>query len=206
MSERTDQLTEDAITQLLRTRSVDADLGLLDDIVRAVGAAPQDRPWLGLRPIRLTGRTLLIVAAALLLATMGAIGVGSQLLLPDPPESPVLGTWAIEFQGDGSTSTMVIRPTAGHDVEIEAHDTHSTLCSAPSTMTGAGTIESATQVLVPSPEFTCDDGSDWEDPLFEESLRNLTFIHDPATDLLIDSLSRRWERVGGPSQRPEPND
>ena len=56
MSERSEQLTDDAISQLLRTRSVDPELGLLDDIVRAVGATPQDRPWLGLRPMRLAGK------------------------------------------------------------------------------------------------------------------------------------------------------
>ena len=72
MTERPDHLTDDAITQFLRMRSADPELGLLDDIVRTVGSTPQDRPWLGLRPILLPRRTLLIVAMALLLATMGA--------------------------------------------------------------------------------------------------------------------------------------
>ena len=66
-----------------RSRSSDPDLGLLDDIVRVVGATPQDRPWLGLRPILLPRRTLLIIATALLIATMGAIAVGSRFLQPD---------------------------------------------------------------------------------------------------------------------------
>ena len=84
-------------------------LGLLDDIVRAVGATPQDRPWLGLRPIRLTGRTLLI-AAALLLATIGAIAVGSGLLLPKPDLGifePVAGRIVYGFESSGGETTGV---------------------------------------------------------------------------------------------------
>lgn len=84
MSNRPDHLSDDVITQFLRTRSADPDLGLLNDLMRTVEATPQDRPWLGLRPIQLPPRTLLIVAIALLLATMGAIAVGAGLLRPDP--------------------------------------------------------------------------------------------------------------------------
>ena len=92
---------------------------------------------------------------------------------------------------------MVIRPSAGENVEIEVHDTFGTVCQAPSTTTGSGTVESPTELRIPSPEHTCDDGSDWENPPFEEALRNLTFIHDPETDVLVDSLWRDWVRVGG---------
>ncbi len=88
MSERSEQLTDDAISQLLRTRSVDPELGLLDDIVRTVGATPQDRPWLGLRPMQLPGRAILIATVVLLVATIGAIAVGSGLLLPKPDPLP----------------------------------------------------------------------------------------------------------------------
>jgi hypothetical protein len=76
MTERTDHLTDEEITRFLLTRSADAELGLLDDIVRTVGATPQDRPWLGLRPNLRPRRIQLIVPIALLLAD-GAIGVGS---------------------------------------------------------------------------------------------------------------------------------
>jgi hypothetical protein len=88
MSNRPDPLTDDVITHFLQTRSADPDVGLLDDIVRTVGATPQDRPWLGLRPIQLPPRTLLLVAIGLLLATMGAIAVGTRLLPPDPVPAP----------------------------------------------------------------------------------------------------------------------
>ncbi|MEX0629802.1 MAG: hypothetical protein WEE67_05110 [Chloroflexota bacterium] len=89
MTNRPDHLSDDVITQFLRTRSADPDLGLLDDIVRTVGATPQDRPWLGVRQILFPRRALLMVAIALLLATMGAIGVGSLLLRPDLPVVPL---------------------------------------------------------------------------------------------------------------------
>lgn len=92
MSNRRDQLTDDAITQFLRSRSADPELGLLDDIVQTVGATPQDRPWLELPGVRLPRRAVLIVAIALLLATMGAIGVGSLLLRPDLTVTPLPAT------------------------------------------------------------------------------------------------------------------
>lgn len=79
-----DRLSDEAIARFLQARSSDADAGLLDDIVRTVGVTRQDRPWLGLTPQLLPTRTILIAAIALLLAAMGAIGVGSQLLQPDP--------------------------------------------------------------------------------------------------------------------------
>lgn len=85
MSNTPHRVTDDAIARFLRTRSADPDLGLLDDIVRTVGAMPQDRPWFGLRPVVLPRRTLLIVAAALLVATMGAVAVGSRFLQPVLP-------------------------------------------------------------------------------------------------------------------------
>lgn len=84
MSHRSDHLTDEVMTQFLRTRSADAELGLLDDIMRAVEATPQDRSWLRPPPMALPRRTLLVIALALLLASLGAIAVGSRLVQPDP--------------------------------------------------------------------------------------------------------------------------
>lgn len=84
MSSSPDRLTDDAIARFLQTRSADPDLSLLDDIVRTAGATPQDRPWLGLPQVLRPRRTLLLITVALLLATAGAIGIGS-LLRPDLP-------------------------------------------------------------------------------------------------------------------------
>jgi hypothetical protein len=198
MTERTPGLTDEAIAQFLRTRSADPELGLLGDIVRTVGATPQDRPWLGLRPVQLPRRALLIVAAALLLTTMGAIAVGSGLILPNPG-SPFLGMW-FATEPDGGSMTMVIR-ASGDQLEIEVHDTVATVCSGtPSTMTGAGRLaESGLQLVIPSPVYTCDDGSIAETvsgPPLEDLLRNLTFTLDPDASALTDSGGVVWYREG----------
>lgn len=78
------RLSDDLITRVLRMRSGDPDLALLDNIVRTVGTTAQDRPWLPLGQWSVPRRTLLIFATALLLAATGAIAVGARLLLPDP--------------------------------------------------------------------------------------------------------------------------
>ncbi len=84
MSNRPDRLTDDVITHFLRTRAADAEPGLLSGIMHAVGVTPQDRSWLRLRPMALPRQALLVVALALLLASLGAIAIGSRLVQPDP--------------------------------------------------------------------------------------------------------------------------
>lgn len=204
MTERTDHLTDDAITQFLRTRSADAELGLLDDIVRTVGATPQDRAWLGLRPIALPRRTLLIVAIALLLVTMGAVAVGSGLL----PRGPFEGTWLSTSDTDGGTQTMTVRVSADDAVEITVRDDIATVCGGtPSTMTGSGRIEGGTQLVIPAPLYTCDDGSEpkaLSGPPLQEHLRNLTFVLDPQTNTLKDNFGGLWLREGAEDPSPDP--
>lgn len=80
------RLSDDLITRVLRMRSGDPDLALLDDIVRTVGTTAQDRPWLPLGPWSVPRRMLLTFAMALLLAATGAIALGARLLLPDPTQ------------------------------------------------------------------------------------------------------------------------
>jgi hypothetical protein len=200
MSERPDHLTDDAIAQFLRIRSADPELGLLDDIVRTVGATPQDRPWLGLRPILLPRRTLLIVAMALLLASMGAIAIGSRLLQPDLPRGPFEGSWVSISDTDRGTQTMTVSVSADGAVEITVHDDVASVCSGtPSTMTGTGRIEGTTELVIPAPVYACDDGSEPESlsgPPLEEQLRDLTYVHDPTTDALTDNLGSVWARHG----------
>ncbi len=208
MSHRTDHPTDDVITQFLRTRSADPDLGLLDDIMRTAGAAPQDRPWLGLRPIALPRRTLLIVAVALLVAAMGAVAVGSGLLLPVMPEGPFEGTWVSTSDADGGTQTMTVQVSADGAVEIVVREDVATVCSGtPSTMTGAGRIEGGTQLVIPAPVYTCDDGSEAETlsgPPLEERLRDWTLVLDPQTDTLTDNFGGLWLREGAELPSPDP--
>jgi hypothetical protein len=208
MSGRPDHLTDDVITQFLRTRSGDADLGLLDDIVRTVGATPQDRPWFGLRPILLPRRTVLIVAMALLLVMMGAVAVGSRLLQPDLPRGPFDGAWMSTSDTDGGTQTMTVEASAEGAVEIIVHDDVATVCSGtPSTMTGAGRIEGGTQLVIPAPVYTCDDGTEPETfsgPPLEEQLRDWTLVLDPQTDTLTDNIGGLWLREGAELPSPDP--
>jgi hypothetical protein len=204
MSERTDYLTDDAITQFLSTRSAEPELGLLDDITRAAGATPQDRPWLGLRPIALPRRTLLIAAVALLVAAMGAVAVGSGLL----PRGPFEGTWLSTSDADGGTQTMTVQVSADGAVEIVVRDDVATVCAGTSsTMTGTGRIEAGTQLVIPAPVYTCDDGSEPETlsgPPLAEQLRDWTLVLDPQTDTLSDGFGGLWLREGAEAPSPDP--
>jgi hypothetical protein len=210
MSQRTDHLTDEAITQFLRTRSADPDLALLSGIMDTVGAARQDRPWLWLRPIVLPRRTLLIVAVALLVAAMGAVAVGSGLLLPAMPEGPFEGTWISTSDADGGTQTMTVAISADGAVEMTVRDTIATVCGrTPSTMTGSGRIEDSNTLVIPSPLYTCDDGSEPQalsGPPLQEQLRDWTLFLDPQTDTLSDSIGGVWRRPGAevPSRTKDP--
>jgi hypothetical protein len=84
MSDNPYRLTDDLVTQALRARSADPDLALLEDIVRTAAATPQLRRWPGLGSTSLSRPAVLVIALALLLATAGALAVGSGLLPPDP--------------------------------------------------------------------------------------------------------------------------
>ena len=109
MSNQPYRLSDDLIAQALRMRSAGPDPGLLDEILRAVEATPQPRPWLRLRPPLLSRRAVLIVAVALLLATAGALAIGARLLLPEPlpvvPERPVVpeGMVDVQYTNDGGS-------------------------------------------------------------------------------------------------------
>ena len=207
MTERSDQLTDAAIAQFLRSRSADPDLGLLDDIVRTVGATAQDRPWLGLPSNRLPRRTLLILASALLLATMGAIGFGSRFLQPDPLVIAFGGTWISTSDADGGTQTMDVSVSADGTVDIVVTDDVATVCSrSPSTMTGTGRIDEGTALVIPAPTYTCDDGSKPETlsgPPLEEQLRNWTLALDAGTGTLTDRVGGVWHREGAAVPSPD---
>jgi hypothetical protein len=139
MSHRPDQLTDEAITQFLRSRSSDADLGLLEEVMRTVGTTPQEGPRLGLRPVALTRRTLLVVAIALLLAALGAIAVGSRLLRPDltvermtvvaqvvaamnDRDAAALQTMESSFTADGTLEVPGIDARAGREGDVFVSD------------------------------------------------------------------------------------
>lgn len=150
-------------------------------------------------------------AAIMVLAGVGGV-VWSRLNDPEPttyigePPALVLGNW-VSVDVDGSSQTMEILLSGGTDYEIVVHDTVAQVCSgAPSTMTGTGQLQTDGSLVVAEPVLGCDDGTEPAEagaPPLEEQLANLTFVHDPATGELSDSLGVRWRRPGEvPSPAP----
>ena len=154
-----------------------------------------------------------VAAGVLGIAVFALAATGSVRLLgsgPAPaadPRTSFPGTW-ISTDGDGSTQTMTIRALGDGAVEITVQDDAASVCSgAPSTMTGTGRLEGSTELVIPWPVLTCDDGSEPEalsGPPLEEQLRDLTFVHDPQTDAFNDNFGSVWERVAGDGMSPEP--
>jgi hypothetical protein len=158
------------------------------------------------------------VAAFVVILGMGALyfafsggdgQVVDQTTVPTPTtlESPFLDTW-VSIDSDGSTPTMMIEVSENGTVGITVHDDPASVCSgAPSTMSGAGGFEGDSELIIPTPILTCDDGSQPEalsGPPLEEQLRNLTFVHDPESDTLTDNFGSVWTREGAEDPGPEP--
>ena len=153
------------------------------------------------------------IGAAVVALAVAAAGIGvlvrtfSSTTIPaSDPRGPFLGTWD-STDLDGSSQTMVIRTSGDETVEIVVRDYLSSVCSgASSTMTGTGGLEGATELVIPSPVLTCDDGSPPEalSPPLEEQLRNMILVHDPEADALTDNFGVVWEPAGGQDPGPEP--
>jgi hypothetical protein len=121
-------------------------------------------------------------------------------------QSPFRGTW-FTTDGDGSTVVMTVDVSSEGVIEITALDDHASVCSgAPSTMTGTGRLETETDLVIPTPVLTCDDGNEPDalsGPPLEEQLQNLTFVHDPESDTLADSFGSVWSREGAEDPSPD---
>lgn len=156
----------------------------------------------------LGGAAVVVVAAAL---TLGLYAnqprVGGPVHTADP-RSSFVGTWFSTSDADGGTQTMTIAAPRDGAVEIVVTDDVASVCSGgPSTMTGTGRLEGSTQLVIPSPVYTCDDGSEPQalsGPPLQEQLRNLTYVHDPRTDVLTVGPGSVWTRVLGEAPSPEP--
>jgi Tol biopolymer transport system component len=84
MSAPRHRLTDEMIERALRGRTAAPDDALLGDILRSIETLPQ-RHAAGGSPIPIQRRTIVLLAAALLLALLaGAIAVGSGILRPQP--------------------------------------------------------------------------------------------------------------------------
>jgi hypothetical protein len=147
--------------------------------------------------------------AAFALAAIGlARLLGSEGTPAIDPRTPFEGRWISTSDADGGTQTMTVGVSAEGAVEITVLDDIATVCGGTSsTMTGTGRIESGTALVIPSPVYTCDDGSEPETlsgPPLEEALRDWTVFLDPETDTLSDGAGGVWVREGAevPSAGP----
>jgi hypothetical protein len=154
------------------------------------------------------GRIAFLVAAAILVLAAVSSVLWGQLDDSDPTtyaggSQPFVGTW-VSTDSDGSSQTMEIEPSRGGEHEVVIHDDAATAAcgGAPATLTGSGRPQNGAMLVI-AVELTCDDGSTpvpMSDPEsareLRETLANLTFVHDPATDELTDSLGVVWRRAG----------
>jgi hypothetical protein len=141
---------------------------------------------------------VIIFGVALLLPS----GNGNEVADTTPStgsESSFQGTW-VSTDANGGSPTATFQVSIDGVVEMVVLDDSASVCSgAPSTMTGTGRLETDTVVVIPEPTFACDDGSEPQalsGPPLHEQLQNLTFTHDPETDVILDNLGRSWIRDG----------
>jgi hypothetical protein len=144
----------------------------------------------------------LLVAGVAIGGVLRAFSSGS--VPATDPRNRFLGTWFSTSDADGGTQTMTVRVAVDDAVEIVVLDDVATVClGTPSTMTGTGRIEAGTQLIIPSPVYTCDDGSEPEvlsGPPLQEQLRDWTLLLDPQTETLSDGLGGIWVRRTGREQ------
>jgi hypothetical protein len=153
-----------------------------------------------------------VAAGVLGIAVFALVAIGFARLLgsegtpASDPQSPFAGTWVSTSDADGGTQTMTVTVSADDAVEIVVSDTIATVCGGtPSTMTGTGRIEGGTALVIPAPNYTCDDGSEPETltgPPLQDQLRDWTLFLDPQTDTLSDGVGGVWLRDG--AEEPEP--
>ncbi|MFL5796427.1 MAG: TolB family protein [Actinomycetota bacterium] len=156
-----------------------------------------------------------IGSAVVALVVVGATVAGlvqvlsSHTTVPGDLRTPFLGAWE-RTDADGGTQTMTVRVVGNVAIAITVRDDAAAACAgAPSTITGTGRLAGSEEFVIPSPAFTCDDGSDpgVQEPPLEEQLRNLTFVLDVTTSRLTDSLGLVWKRPrGNPSPDPSASD
>ena len=156
------------------------------------------------RPVpALGGATAVVLVAAVALG----IFVNQPRVGATDPRSSFLGTW-FSRDVDGSTLTMTVRASGDEALETVVLDDLAAVCGyGSSTMTGAGRLGPAGEFVIPSPVYTCDNGSEpasLSGPPLEEQLRNLTLVRDPATETLSDNLGSVWVREGAVLPRPVP--
>ncbi len=115
-----------------------------------------------------------------------------------PTTGTFVGIWR-STDTDGSSQTMEIGALATDDYEVVVRDEAATgACSgAPSTMVGSGQLATDDTLVIARPELTCDDATTPViGPPPQAELADFTFVHDPATDELVDRFGVVWRRDG----------
>ena len=163
------------------------------------------------------GVTVAIVVTGLFVANSRPQDEPAPIVAAPPTAAPVVpttgpfeGTW-VSTDVDGSSQTMEILPTATdeHDVVIRDEAATGACSGAPSTMVGTGRLATDDTLVIARPELTCDDGTTPViGPPPQGELADFTFVHDPATDQLVDGFGVVWRREGidDPSLTPPTSD
>ena len=147
--------------------------------------------------------------AVFALAAVGFVRLlGSKGTPASDPQSSFAGIWVSTSDADGGTQTMTVEVFADDAVEIVVTDDVAAACSgSPSTMIGTGRIEGGARLVIPSPVYMCDDGSEPEavsGPPLEEQLRDWTLVLDAQNDWLSDGFGGLWVREGAEVPSPGP--
>ena len=118
-------------------------------------------------------------------------------------------SWArwMSTDTDGSSQTMEhpARATATSTRSFSTTMRPRRARAAPSTVTGTARLSSVTELVVPQPVATCDDGSTPMTPdgqPLDEVLTEITFVHDPDTGMLTDSYGVVWRRPAAAPNGP----
>ena len=173
---------------------------LQDEVTTELGSRPsRDLPDVLTRGHRKRLRLRLVTTASMVLVgtalVAGGLSVGRSLTREEASPAknsnlhPFIDTWTTT-DVEGRTRTMVIRASAKDEdgYEVTVQNQTALMCSgAPSTLTGTAQ-HLASKLVVQSPEFTCDDGSEPKIPQDfgspEEQFTGLAIERDPESDIL----------------------
>ena len=141
---------------------------------------------------------------------ISALDDGGNVSPPAPRTTPVsseeptpsrpaefAGNW-VATDVDSSQQTMEIVARAGDTYEVVIHDDSALVCGGvSSTLIGIGESRQQDSIVIPQPEYACDDGATPIDPSgpLDENLKDLTFFYDFRVDELNDSLGLNWRRA-----------
>ena len=168
----------------------------------------QEVGWRGLGAMIQVPRATLVFGGLAMVTLGAALAVGAPQLTDDP-RRPFLGTWVSTSDGDGGTQSMSVQSSTNDSVTILVLDDIASVCGGTrSTMTGTGTVD-GDRLVIPTPDYRCDDGTEpqllnGEATPLNGYLRGLTYVWDPARDVLTIGGTGVWVRAGAVLPTAEP--